>query len=236
MCSPAAKNGDSQTAHDVEVFDQSRSPTLAEIRDPERMPLPLSSLQNVAPAVFEKWFSSTNDQGSVYQLLIETLPPNDLTLDTTLLRLAQAVEVFYRRMIKETYVTPQEFDSYYEAMVKAFPADMPEDLRSRLASYLEHGNEYSLKSVVKRLLNDLDEPARKALGIENSTEFSLMVANTRNPLTHLTTPDGPVASTAREYYEMNQRLRALLYGVLAKSLGFDARALEQCVLKVRTYA
>lgn len=65
--------------------------------------------------------------------------------------------------------------------------------------------------------------------------FTRMVANTRNSLTHLTPQDGPVASTAREYYEMNQRLRALLYGRLAQELGFAGRALQDCVLRVRAY-
>jgi hypothetical protein len=233
-CLPPNGGGD-ESSRDVQAFDQTRSFTLKEIDHPETMPLPFTAIRDVAATVFDRWFSSSNEIGPVYRLLIETLPPIDLTLDTAFLRLSQAVEVLYRRAIKETYVKPDDFDTYCYALIKAFPSGMPENLRSRVKSHLKYANEYSLKSVVKRLLKDLDEPARKALGISDSTEFSRTVANTRNSLTHLSAQEQPLASTAKEYHKMNKQLRALLYGVLAKSLGVSGTALEQCVLRVGAY-
>jgi hypothetical protein len=132
ICSAVPDSDGDAPADQVEMVDQSRTFTVSEIDHHDKMPLPLGAVDNLAPAVFDTWFSLAEDLGPVYRLLMETLPPNELALDTTFLRLAQAAEVFYRRVIKRTYVEPERFEGYLEALVQALPADMPEDLRSRI--------------------------------------------------------------------------------------------------------
>jgi len=220
----------------VELYDQKKSAVVPEEPHPVKMPLPFTRVQPIAEQVFDRWFSGATGLGPVHQLLVETLPPCDLGLESVLLHLTQALEVFSRRSAKETYVDSGDYARYYETMMKALPEEMPAPLKARLRNHLRYGNEYSLKTVVERLIKSLEEPARKALQIENPTEFARRAANTRNTLTHHTPPSGPIASTAREYHDMNRRLRALLYGVLAQSLGFDGPALECCVQNVLHYA
>ncbi len=235
VCTAESTSEDIEPTREVELYDQKQSAPVAEETHPAKMPLPFRFLEHVAPSVFDKWFATADELGPVHQLLLETLPPNDMGLESVLLRLAQAVEVFFRRSVRATYVTPEEYRQYYNRIVRAFPDEMADTLRDRLKNYLIPGNEYSLRSVVKRLIEDLEEPVRAALRVESPNRFASLVANTRNSLTHHTAPNGPTPSTAQEYYEMNKRLRALLYGVLAKSLGFDGLALVHCVQNVLAY-
>jgi len=231
----APPNGEEVEPSHVEVYDQMRIAAILEEPHPIKMPLPFSLVQNSADRVFEGWFSTAKELAAVHQLLLETLPPCDLGLESVLIRLAQALEVFYRRSVKGTYVTQEEYQEYYKNLVEAFPEKMPDDLKYRLRNHLKFGNEYSLNSLVKHLIRSLDKVAQDALCIEDPAEFALRVARTGNTLTHHTPADGPVASTATEYYEMNKQLRALLYGVLAQSLGFNGAVLRQCVDRARAY-
>jgi hypothetical protein len=218
---------------EVELYDQRLSPATEAERHPVTMPLPLPFVAPVAPQVFDKWFSVAEELAPVHQILMEVLPPSDLGLEGMLLRLAQALEVFYRRSIKETYVGPEEWGLYYQKMLERLPEKMPEALKDRLRNHLWYGNEFSLYSVVKRLIKGLEEPAQYMLGVENISQFAQLVANTRNSLTHNIRPDGPFASTARDYIDVNKRLRALLYAVVAQFLGFNTPAVVRCIENTR---
>jgi hypothetical protein len=217
----------------VELYDQRLSPATEAERHPVTMPLPFTLVAPVAQQVFDKWFAVAEELAPVYQLLTEVLPPRDLGLEAMFLRLAQALEVFFRRSIKETYVEPEEYGLYYQTMVERLPEKMPEALKDRLRNHLRYGNEFSLYSVVNRLIKSLDEPARYMLGVENRSEFARLVANTRNSLIHNIRPDGPFASTAREFVDVNRRLRALLYAVVAQFLGFSSPAVVRCIENTR---
>jgi Apea-like HEPN/ApeA N-terminal domain 1 len=193
------------------------------------VPLPFGLVKPVAERAFNEWFSRAEELGPVHQLLIETFPPYDAALQSLFLRLAQAIEVFHRRSSAQTYVTGEEYAQYYDALIQALPEETPAPLKERVKNYLKYGNQYSLKSVVKRLVKTYDASAQHALRIEDPDAFALLVANTRNCLTHLSPTMGPVASTASDYFEMINKLRALLYGAVARSLGF---AISQCLSRV----
>jgi len=213
----------------VELYGPTSSAVTAQDADPMRMPLSYSRFQSAAPTVFSNWFCTASEMAPVYQLLCETLPPCDMGLESVLLRLAQALEVFYRRCVKKTYAHANEYDVYLRHMTTHLPEKMPQALKDRLRNQLKYGNEYSLRNVVTQLIESLDPPAREALHIKRPSGIAGLTANTRNSLIHLSDVDGPVASGAREYHSTNQRLRALLYGVLAKSLGFGVPAVAHCV-------
>jgi hypothetical protein len=230
---PMAGEGGDQCA--VEVYDQQGVPETSVEMHPAQIPLPFTSVHPVAPEVFNRWFSSVGELAPVHQLLVETLPPSDAGLETVLLRLTQALEVFHRRWVRDTYVSQEEWKGYYDEVVKALPGTIPAALGDRLRSQIWRANEYSLKNVLKRLIEGLDLPAQQALGIGNAEEFADVTARTRNTLTHVTEPDRPVLSTARQYLDTNRRLRGILYGVLAKSLGFESAAVVRCVQNVLAY-
>jgi len=219
----------------VEVYDQRGVPETTVELHPAQMPLPFTSVHPVAPEVFNRWFSSVGELAPVHQLLVETLPPSDAGLETVLLRLTQALEVFHRRLVRDTYVSQEEWKAYYDEVVKALPGTMPTALRDRLRNHIWYANEYSLRNVLKRLIERLDLPARQALRIENPVEFADVTARTRNTLTHRTQPDGPILSTAREYLDANRRLRGILYCVLAESLGFQSSAVVRGIQNVLSY-
>ncbi|MGH9430975.1 MAG: HEPN domain-containing protein [Terriglobia bacterium] len=186
-------------------------------------------VKNIAQQAFDNWFRAAEDMEPVHQFMQDTLPPNDSEVVTVFLRLTQALEVFFRRFAHKTYIAKEEYEQYYNAMFGALPATTPDALRERLRNYLRFGNEYSLKSAVQRLIESLKEPALGALNIDNAKKFAQLTANIRNWLTHYGERREPVASGAREYYDINQQLRALLFGVLAQSLGFDVPAVQNCI-------
>lgn len=86
----------------VEIFDQTSSPATARDPHPGTMPLSFTSIYSAADRVFENWFSAATDLGPVHQLLLETLPPCELDLESVLLRLVQALEIFYHRKRRPT--------------------------------------------------------------------------------------------------------------------------------------
>jgi hypothetical protein len=98
VLAPDEENRDNR--REVELYDQRMSPATESERHPVTMPLPLRLVVPVAQQAFEKWFASAEELAPVYQLLMEVLPPCDLGLESQLLRLSQALEVFFRRSIK----------------------------------------------------------------------------------------------------------------------------------------
>ena len=232
-CTLVTADNDPTVRRDVEMFDQGSRPETELRRPAEMMPIPFSMVAPIAGQVFENWLSSAQELAPAYQVLVEVLPPNSLGLESKLLRLAQALEVFFRRKVKGTYVAPETYSSYYKEILRGFPKDMPSDLRDRLRNHLKYGNEFSLKSVVRKLVDTLEEPSRRALQVQDYSDFAMKVANTRNSLTHHTAPTGPVASTASDYLDLTRNLRALLYGVVAQSLGFNAHVVGHCISNAR---
>lgn len=105
----------------IEFYDGQKVGTEEEERA-KAAPLPLALVRQRAQEVFQNWFRASDEAGPIFQFMIETLPPNDSEVVTVALKLTQALEVFVRRSIAQTYVTEDEYDRrYYKAMFEALP-------------------------------------------------------------------------------------------------------------------
>lgn len=195
----------------------------------DKVLVPLTTVEANFEQVLNAWFDRADLLEPVYTLFFSTLYDPDTYLTSEFLSLAQALEIFHRRITPEghdRYFPKETFKEYREAMLSV----LPEKARSVLSSRLQFMNEYSLKERLEDLAMRVPN-APRALISRDLNEFIKRVRDTRNYLTHYT--KRKKAFTEDEYFGANSRLRLWLMVLLLLEVGVDQDVVSEASEKFR---
>lgn len=147
-------------------------------------------------------------------------------------RLAQATEILCRILDSDsTYIDADSYGNVRESLVAAIPANTPSDLRSRLTSTLEYGNEFSFRTRLKRLLKtafaSYDLELQKVLG--DTGKFVAQVVETRNYLAHGGRAPSNMPHSSRDWLLLIMRLRVLICVGLLQTIEIPEGKIQQVI-------
>lgn len=135
-------------------------------------------------------------------------------LESKFLALAQALETFHRRTSNATLMDNETFGT----LVKHILDHCPEDRKEWLTSRLTHGNEISLASRLKAIVNDFGEAVGNPKDI---TKLVRRIVDTRNYLTHFDEALKALAARGKDMWVLCQKMEALLQLHLLQKIGFS---------------
>jgi hypothetical protein len=179
------------------------------------------------------WFEKAQLLKPTYDLYFGTLYNPHLYLESQFLSLTQAIESYHQRVYGGKYVSKEAYEIVYDILVNAIseeiedsPEDKLEDLKGRLKKYLEHGNDFNLRTRLKEVVNDYE--ALTTLFINDKDKFIHNVTETRNYLTHYDKdkkPPSPVENY-EELFQLIQNLKIIVEICLLKEAGFSLEEIK----------
>ena len=178
-----------------------------------RMLFTFEDIQENAQTIINNWFGSYNDIRPSLGLYFSAVAGSHRYLDGRFLALAQCLETFHRRTSSETLM---EFYKY-RTLLMFLVGVCPPEFRPWLIGRLAHGNEISLSSRIKRII----EPYKSHLG--NSKERSRLIrgiVNTRNYLTHYSESLENDALKGKKLWDVCEKMEAIFQLHLLQQLGF----------------
>ena len=196
------------------------------------MVLPLSEIAGQAVQLIRRWIVEEETLRPVYSLLLSTVQGAGQYVQSTYLTLTQALESFHRIVHGGHYASDEAYDTVKKALVKAIPAEVPEDLRNKLEIMLSYGNQFSLRKRLNGLFETVGPTlADLFLGKEKKADFISKVVDIRNYLTHHDETSSPgiatIANDTTQMYNLNQRLRAFTTVLIFKHLGMQENHLTR---------
>jgi hypothetical protein len=203
---------------------------------PAEMCFTLTEIQNIAPRLLGRWFTSLELLAPIYDLLFGTLFDPDSFVRTKFVNLTQALESFHRRTEGGTYISSGEFVVVRDALNAAIPTHTPSPLKQKLSDSIGYSNEYSLRKRLKELFQSLDRSTVEMLKIHDVAGTVEQIVKTRNYLTHFNEEQktSMVDDVVAMHY-MNERLTALLFVLIVRKLGIDESAAARGALKRRYF-
>jgi hypothetical protein len=187
------------------------------------MPVPFWMIRDRADLIVVSWFSCHKEIEAVIGLLLGTYYNSHMFVETVFLTLIQAVEIFHRRVVGGSYLSDEEWQPHYEAMISAIPEAIKSGSghRTALTNRLKWGHEFSLRKRIDELLQSLGAGARNH--VTNGFDgFAGECADLRNTLVHKG-GGKRLGKSFAELWTTNRRLRALLNILIWKRLGLEDR-------------
>lgn len=181
---------------------------------------PLPKLGDSFVSILERWDVERSRMVDTVNLLGDVLDRNAPSTHMRMLLLAQALEAFHRNVVGGEYLPSEDFEPIRLAMVNAIPQGMNRDHRSAIESRLKYGNELSLRTRIRKLLEGVSDDALNILQI-NRKVFVRDVVDARNDFTHWvherekSRPNGPHLAN------LLSSLLALTQLIVLKHLGID---------------
>lgn len=186
--------------------------------------------QNLEETV-NAWFEVYERLDTVIDLFLGvSYNPKQYTT-SNFLNLTQALEAYHRHLDQDKYLPIPDYEAVYNAMVPCIPKHTPTELKESLRSKLKYGNEFSLRSRLRRLFRSLNEDQQQ-LVTPNFKEFIGRVVDTRNYYTHYDKSLGADAAQGLELIEMNKQLSALILLILYKELQINEDAIKAAISKI----
>lgn len=207
---------------------------------PNDMLFNLSLVETRIQDLVQKWISRSEILQPVYDLYFSTLYNPNVYSDFKFLTLAQAVETYHRRVFGGKYQPDEQYlEGLYRTLVSALPSDIEKDFRDSLKNgKLRYANEYSLRKRLELLTAHIVEIVPFTFIEEGNRqkEFAQKVSDTRNYLTHYS-PElkERSASTGKEYYELADKLKALIEICLLEEMGFEVSTIRELVKNNRRF-
>jgi hypothetical protein len=190
--------------------------------------VPLPSIGEDLPQVLNAWFEEAERLDSVYEVFFGALYNTRAYPRSQFLSLMQAAESFHRATKSGKYVRQGEYKEYSLVIKDAIPEGAPDDLKRKLRTNIELGNEYSLPNRIKELVNTL--PGREI--IKKNPDFVDQVVKTRNSFTHLTKKRKGNDKVLRgaNLDHANEDLRILLTSLFLRRLDIDAQVVSNATM------
>jgi hypothetical protein len=185
------------------------------------MPVPYVMIRDRVNSIIASWFAIHEEIEPVVGLLLSTYYNSHMYVETEFLTLIQSIEIFHRRLVGGSYLSVEEWQPHYEAMVSAIPGEIKAGHRAALKNRLKYGHEFSLRKRVENLIESLSADARNHI-TKDFADFADECARTWNTMVH--EGGGSVlGKSLKELWTINRRLRALLNTLIWKRLGLDDR-------------
>jgi len=155
-----------------------------------QMVIPYADLSSYLDRFLNNWFNYSDTLEPVYELFFGTYY-SQLYVHFYFLSLIQAIEAFHRRIYEDNgeYLSDSDYEPLRSSLTNSIPttfpdgSDYPAGFRDALKNKIKYGNEYSLRTRLKQLSNDIWRPLNSLL-YENSDIFNNYIVNSRNYLTH----------------------------------------------------
>lgn len=171
---------------------------------------------------FQKWFDAYKRITPALTLYLGAVAGDHKYLDGRFLAVAQALETYHRRSFTEPIMSESEFESLKTEVL----AHCPPKHRELVEGRLRHGNEPSLATRLKRLV----DPFRMYFASEKS--FIRAVVVRRNYQTHFDPSLEVEMESGMHIWTLCKRMEALLRLHFLRELGVNdatiARIIEQC--------
>ena len=216
----------------VELYLRLQDPNVrAQVSYPS-MPVPFFMITDQAAQFVVAWYALQEKINSVIGLLVGTYYNPRMYVETEFLTLMQAFEILHRRLIGGTYVTQEEWQPSYQALLKAIPHSLASDHKAALKMRLHYGFEISLRKRLTLTLRGLEEKTRNLI-TGGDERFVERCVETRNGLTH--EGSGSLLTEGLEVlWNVNRRLRALVTCLIWKQLGLsEERIVTEIFSRVR---
>jgi ApeA N-terminal domain 1 len=178
-----------------------------------RMLFPLDQVQDQFQDLVERWFSLFERLRNSLDLLFAVILGPRVFLETRFLLIAQAVEVFHRRMFPGEVLPRKEHRERVTTILDSVDAGFREWMREKLA--------YSNEPTLLQRLNAICEYAGGNVDRLLNSEARKKVKDTRNYLTHYDPRSKSKAAEGEELLRLGERLIALLQVCLLRQLGFS---------------
>ncbi len=175
-----------------------------------------------AQDVFNNWINAYEILSPVLNLYFSTKVGAQKYLDGKFLALVQGLESYHRRTSDEKLMDPCEFDSLVSSIIEKCPNEHASWLQGRLM----HGNEISLSTRIKLII----EPFKSHLGNNRErTRLLRKIVDTRNYLTHYSENLKDNAAEGQELWDLCQKIEAILQLHFLKVLGFSKEEIDNVI-------
>jgi hypothetical protein len=178
-----------------------------------KMLFPLDQVQDQFQDLVESWFSLFEPLHNCLDLLFAVILGPRVYLETRFLLIAQAVEVFHRRMFPGRVLPRNEHRERVRTIVDSVNLSHREWLKEKLA--------YSNEPTLLQRLNEVCEYAGGNSDRLLGSEARKRVKDTRNYLTHYDQTSKSKAAEGEELYRLGERLIALLQVCFLRQLSFS---------------
>jgi len=195
---------------------------------PADMLVILPTVEQQMSSILEAWFSKADQLRPVYSLFFGSMYFRNMYDRFHFLNLIQGVESFHRNLRAGKYIGTSGFRKISKILREAIPEDVTGDFRQSLESRISFGNEYSLRTRIRLLFQELDEKTARLIS-QNPEEFIDRIVATRNYFTHYTTGLKRKAFDGDALYYAYQKLRILLIILLLKEVGLDESVIRRAV-------
>lgn len=200
---------------------------------PDNMLFTFKDISNRFESFLRNWFEKIDLLEPVYNLYFATLYNPHMYLEHRFLNLIQAIESFHQHTNEGKYLSDEDYNMVYNALVTAIPEGIKSDLKDRLREYLKYGNEFSLRKRLKEIFDKYQEIIDRF--IEDKKTFIEKVVNTRNYLTHHDKDLKKRAANGEDLYHLTQKLKMCLEICLLTELGFSSEEIKALYSRNRRY-
>jgi hypothetical protein len=171
--------------------------------------------------ILSNWFNKAELLEPFYNLYFGLLYNPHLYLGLQFLSLTQAIEFYHRKIYSGNYVCDEEYNAIYNDLLQAIPQKTNDGLKERLKTYLEFGNEFTLRKRLEDILMELDW--LMAILFERKEEFINEVVKLRNYFTHYSSE---LSVDDRELLHIVEILNRIVAAIMLKEIGFDSEELK----------
>lgn len=181
--------------------------------DWHRMLFRYGQIQNDAERIVNNWFNAYEEIDPALNLYFSTKSGAHKYLDGRFLALAQGLETYHRRTSNMKLMNEDAFEKLTSTLID----QCPEESREWLSGRLRHGNEVSLSSRIKSII----EPFKELLGTSKErNKFIRSIVDTRNYLTHYDESLEKVAVKGKELWVLCMKMEAIFQLHILQILGF----------------
>ena len=179
--------------------------------------------------IIKSWFERDEILKPTTDLYFSTLYQPRMYLNNEFLNLAQALETYHRRTMKN-FELPK---SKHQVRIRAILRKTPEKYREWLERKLDYSNELSLRKRLKGICNRLPSGVLSKIG--NIDAFIDLTVNTRNYWTHFDERAKARAATDVRLFGLVSNLRLLLVTCFFQEMGLTNEEIERIISKPFVY-
>ena len=183
---------------------------------------PLGGFGDQTIQIFEQWFSKSSDVRDSIDLLIGNLRRRELPLHVQISTLCQALESFHRTTVGGGYLPKKEYKPISSTLMKAIPKDIDGELQKAIEDRLRYAYEYSLRTRLGHLVDQLEEDTLMQLGIEKES-FVDDICKARNDFTHWDATDSGAKDSETKLLNLSSKLKLFTQIILLKYFGIDEK-------------
>lgn len=221
-------NEDFEDDSSVDILFEQRRRVESDFINPRAILAPFTNIEDNLADVLNAWFIKSQELSTIFNLLLGTLYNPYQFRVSTFLNLAQALESYQRHLNTDKYIPDERYDAVLQELIKAIPSELPTELKESLKSKLNYGNEFSLRTRLKRIISGLSPEHQKVL-YDDSKKFVNEIIFTRNYYTHYDKSLEKKAAKGNSLIELNTKLRALLIILLYKEIMISDEVIKTAV-------